>query len=127
MSDVVASNVCRKNMFCNQTSFNGFSTFFTIYCIDKRFGMVSSTEYSFKAKISSLGCHVFEETTWSNVKEGDSVIVDLETNKFSKNIDPYACAIRAKNQFLTRGKRWDISREKFLVMFIILSRQKVVL
>ena len=25
--------------------------------------------------------------------------VDLETNKLSKNVDPYACAICAKNQF----------------------------
>ena len=33
-----------------------------------------------------------------NVKEGDSVRVDLETKKVSKNVDPYACAIRAKNQ-----------------------------
>ena len=25
--------------------------------------------------------------------------VDLETNKLSKNVDPYACAIRTKNQY----------------------------
>ena len=61
--------------------------------------MASSAEYSFKAKIASRGYHLFKETTWNNVKEGDSVGVDLETNKLSKNIDPYACVIRAKNQF----------------------------
>ena len=33
-----------------------------------------------------------------NVKEGDSVRVDLESKKVSKNVDPYACEIRAKNQ-----------------------------
>ena len=91
-----------------------------LYCIDKRFGTVSSTEYSFKAKVTSCGFHLFKETTRNNVKEGDSVRVDLETNKLSKNVDPYARVMRAK-------RRWDISREKVLVMFIILSRQKVVL
>ena len=30
--------------------------------------------------------------------------VDLETNKLSKNVDPYTCAIRAKNQFFTSQK-----------------------
>ena len=61
--------------------------------------MASSTEYSFKAQIASSGYHALKETTWNNVKEGDSVWVDLETNTLSKNVDPYACAICAKNQF----------------------------
>ena len=61
--------------------------------------MPSSTENYFKAKITSRGYHVFKETTWNNVKEGDSVKVDLENNKLSKNVDPYACGICAKNQF----------------------------
>ena len=61
--------------------------------------MASSTEYSFKAKIASSGYHALKQTTSNNVKEGDSVRVDLETNKLSKNVDPYACAICAKNQF----------------------------
>ena len=38
--------------------------------------------------------------------------VDLETNKLSKNVDPYACAIRAKNQFFNSWKTvGHISRE----------------
>ena len=45
------------------------------------------------------GYHVFKETTWNNVKEVNSVIDDLETNKLSKNVDPYACVTCAKNQF----------------------------
>ena len=49
--------------------------------------MASPTEYSFKAKIASRGYHVFKETTWNNFKEEDSVRVDLETNKLSKNVD----------------------------------------
>ena len=72
--------------------------------------MASSTEYSIKAKIASLGYLVFKETTWDDVKESDSVRVDLETSKLSKNVDLYACAIRSKNYFLTCGKQWDISR-----------------
>ena len=39
-----------------------------------------------------------------NVKEGDSVGVDLKINKLSKNVDPYGCAIRAKNQFSNSWK-----------------------
>ena len=66
--------------------------------------MASSTEYSIKAKIASLGYLVFKETTWDDVKESDSVRVDLETNKLSKNVDPYACAIRAKNYFFNLWK-----------------------
>ena len=54
--------------------------------------------YSFKAKIASCGYHVFKETSWSNTKEGDEVKVELETNKSSNKIDPYACAIRAKEE-----------------------------
>ena len=45
-----------------------------------------------------------QETIWNNVKEGDSVRVDLETNKLSKNVDPYTCAIRVKNQFFNSWK-----------------------
>ena len=48
--------------------------------------MASSTEYSFKAKIAPRGYHVFKETTWNNVKEGNSVRADLEINKLSKNV-----------------------------------------
>ena len=66
--------------------------------------MASSIEYSFKAKIVSRGYHVFKETTWNNVKEGDSVRVDLETNKLSKNVFPYTYAIRAKNHFFNSWK-----------------------
>ena len=58
---------------------------FRMLIIDKRVGMASLSEYSFKAKITSRGYYVFKETTWNNVKEGNSVRVDLETNKLSKN------------------------------------------
>ena len=60
--------------------------------------------YSFKAKIASRGYHVFKETSWSNAKEGDEVKVELETNKSSNKIDPYACAIRAKEEYFKGWK-----------------------
>ena len=60
--------------------------------------------YSFKAKIASRGYHVFKETSWSNAKEGDEVKVELETNKSSKKIDPYACAIRAEEEYFKGWK-----------------------
>ena len=76
--------------------------------------MASSTEYSFKVKIPSRGYHVFKETTWNNVKEGGNGRVNLETNKLSKNVDLYACAIRAKNQFFHSWKAvGHIPRELF--------------
>ena len=78
--------------------------------------MASSIEYSFKAKIPSRGYQVFKETTWNNVKEGGSVRVDLETNKVSKYVDPYACA---KTQFFNSWKTVGHIQEKILVMFII--------
>ena len=43
--------------------------------------MASSTEYSLKTKITSRGYNVFKEATWNNVKEGDSVRVDLKSKK----------------------------------------------
>ena len=60
--------------------------------------------YAFKAKIASRGYHVFKETSWSNAKEGDEVKVELETNKSSNKTDPYACAIRAKEEYFKGWK-----------------------
>ena len=60
--------------------------------------------YSFKAKIASRGYHVFKESSWSNAKEGDEVKVELETNKSSNKIDPYACVIRAKEEYFKGWK-----------------------
>ena len=88
--------------------------------------MASSTRYSFEKKIAS--CHVFKEIAFNNVKEGDNVRVDLKINKLSKNVDPYACVIRAKYQLFNSWKAVgyiprDISRH----VNFFLSRQKVVL
>ena len=54
---------------------------------------------SFNSKIAARGYHVYKNTTWKNAKVGQNVQVQVETNKSSKEIDPYACAIRIKNHF----------------------------
>ena len=69
--------------------------------------------YSFKAKIASRGYHVFKETSWSNAKEGDEVKVELETNKSSNKIDPYACAIRAKEELQRMENSWPHPERNF--------------
>ena len=55
--------------------------------------------YSFHSKIASRGHHVYRNSTWRNAKSGDKVKVEIETNKLSKSIDPYVCAIKIKHMF----------------------------
>ena len=62
--------------------------------------MVETAEFCpFQAKIASRGYHVYKYTTWVDAREGDEVRVDIETNKESIKVDPYACAIRVKERF----------------------------
>ena len=56
--------------------------------------------YSFDSKIAFSGYHVYRNSTWQNRKYGDKVKVEIETNKSSKSIDPYACTIKIKHKFL---------------------------
>ena len=37
-----------------------------------------------QAKIAARGYHVYTNLAWSNAKQGDSVTVEIETNKESK-------------------------------------------
>ena len=50
---------------------------------------------SFQAKIADRRYHVYKNLAWSNAKQGDFVTVEIETDKESKKIDPYCCAIKA--------------------------------
>ena len=50
--------------------------------------------FTFTAKVASRGFHVYKNTTWNDVKEGDKVVVEIERNPKSKEIDPYCCAIK---------------------------------
>ena len=56
--------------------------------------------YSFDGKIASRRYHVYRNSTWQNAKPGHKLKVERETNKLSKSIDPYACAIKIKHQFI---------------------------
>ena len=51
--------------------------------------------YSFKAQVAARGFHVYRNITWTDVKQGDPVSVEIETNEESKKVDPYSCAIKA--------------------------------
>ena len=55
--------------------------------------------YSFDSKIASRGYHMHRKSTWENAKSGDKVKMEIETNKSSKSIDPYACTIKIKHKF----------------------------
>ena len=51
--------------------------------------------YSFQAKIETRGYHIYKNLAQSDAKQGDFVTVEIETDKESKEIDPYCCAIKA--------------------------------
>ena len=54
---------------------------------------------NFQATIASRGYHVYKETTCSNSKVNEKVKIEIETNQSSIPIDPYACAIKAKEKY----------------------------
>ena len=47
--------------------------------------------FSFQAKVTSYGYHVYKEITWRNVT------VAIESNEASKQIDPHCCVIQIKS------------------------------
>ena len=49
---------------------------------------------------TSRGYHVFKNLTFlTTAYVGEPVKIEIETNRRSKLIDPYGCAIRKKNQY----------------------------
>ena len=50
--------------------------------------------YSLEAKITSCGYYVYKKTSWSKARDEEEVKIDLEMS-----LDPYACAIRAKEEY----------------------------
>ena len=42
---------------------------------------------------------MYRNFTWQNAKPGDNRLVETETNKSSKSIDPYVCSIKIKHKF----------------------------
>ena len=66
--------------------------------------MAQATTHSFEAKITSRGYHIYKNTTWVNAKDGDEVQVEIEINKDSIKVDPYARTICIK------GKYFDVTK-----------------
>ena len=66
--------------------------------------MAQAATYSFEATTASRVYHVFKNTSWVNLKEGDKVQVELKTNKNSIRIDLNACAIRVKGKYFNATK-----------------------
>ena len=64
--------------------------------------------YNFQA---SHGYHVYKETTWSNAKVNEKVKIEIEINQRSIAIDPYACAVRERQQlgFVTLNDNLAVS------------------
>ena len=48
----------------------------------------------FEPLFASRGYHVYKNITWENAKVGDKVAVEIETNEYSKRVDPFCCAIK---------------------------------
>ena len=42
---------------------------------------------------------MLEGSSWTNAYVGEPVNVDIKTNRKSKLVDPYACAIKKQNQY----------------------------
>ena len=67
---------------------------------------------SFSAKIASRGFHVYKNTTWNDVKEGDKVLIDIEKKNQRKLI---RTAVRLK--LLEILRLYVIPHEKFPDIF----------
>ena len=67
--------------------------FFFIFC------EVNNKHAFIRQQNRSQRYHVYKNTTWKNAKAGQKVKVQVETNKSSKESDPYAYAIKVKNNF----------------------------
>ena len=61
--------------------------------------------YSFQATVAAWGYHVYKNTTWDQAKVVDKVLVEIESDKKCKEIDPHCCSIRTsvKQQIKTVG------------------------
>ena len=60
--------------------------------------------YNFQATIASSGYHVSKETSWSNEKVIEKVKIKIKANQSLIAIDPYACAVKAKEKYFDGWK-----------------------
>ena len=74
--------------------------------------------YSFETTVASRWYHIYKERTWKRARVGQFVKVEVETNQASRQVDPYACAIKIKNDFYDI---WDtvghMPRETHIFLF----------
>lgn len=49
--------------------------------------------YSFKVQVAARRFHGYRNRTWSDVKQGDSVLVEIKRE--SNKVNLYSCAIKA--------------------------------
>ena len=61
--------------------------------------------YLFDSKIVSRGYHVYRNSTWQNMKPGQKLQEERQTNNSSKSINSYASAIKIKQQFFDTCSR----------------------
>ena len=80
--------------------------------------------YNFQATVAARGYHVYKNTTWDQANVGDKVLVEIESDKKLKEIDPYCCSIRASinQQIKTVG---HIPREISRHVYFFLKDERV--
>ena len=61
-----------------------------------------------------------KNTTWENVKVGEEISVQIETNKALKKIDPYCCGLKA----LISGKLETVSTEVSRHVFFFIGEEE---
>ena len=84
--------------------------------------------YNFQATIVLRGYHVYKQTTWSNAKVNEKVKIEIKTTQSSIAIDPYACAVKAKEKYFDEWKIVDYVPRKisqFLYFFIKKEKEKI--
>ena len=84
--------------------------------------------YHFQATVASRWYHVYTETTWLNEKVNKTVKIEIETNLSSMAIDPYSCAVKAKEKYFDGWKIVsDVPREisRYIYFFIKKENRKI--
>ena len=81
--------------------------------------------FDFQATIASRGYHVCTETTWSNAKVSEKVETETKANQSSIAMDPYACAVKAKEKYFDGWKTVGyVSREISRYMYFFIKKRK---
>ena len=72
--------------------------------------------YHFQATIPSCWYHAYTETTWLNAaKVNKKVKIEIQTNQSLIAIDPYSCAVKAKEKCFDGWKTVDcVPREIYI-------------